>query len=154
MDEQFPKDDTRFLYRYNIVPAHAKVMVYKLLPVVVSDGAHLKNGHKGTMFGTWGIDSNNQIACLCLSVYFDNECTSTWKRHLNAVKKHLPEINSQNFCMISGNYCYAYPLLFFICVIINLHDAMFLQQMKIKVSKRRLVKYFLRLFFVIQAQEW
>ena len=106
LDDDFPDAETKFLYGYNFIPSYARTMIHKLLPVIVSDGAHLKNEPNGTMFGTWGLDSNNHVICLCLSVYFDNECTSTWKYHLNAVKKHFPMINSKKFCMISGMLLY------------------------------------------------
>ena len=69
-------DDTKFLYRYDIVFKHAKPIATLLKTVFSADAAHLRGDHPGTTFGTWGQDANNHILCFCFSVYFDNDIYS------------------------------------------------------------------------------
>ena len=101
LDKDFPDEDTKFIYGYDLVTASGIKLAPKLLEVKSSDAAHLRGPYPGTVFGTWGTDSNFHIVCLSLSVYYDNECKETWTRHLTNLRNEIPCIDNNKSIIIA-----------------------------------------------------
>jgi hypothetical protein len=87
-------DDDKILYGWDFAPSWAKLIFPNLRPLFYSDGAHMKTALNGTLFSLWGIDANDQIVLLAISLYYDNEGEDTWNKFLSFVKNVYPEINS------------------------------------------------------------
>ena len=79
--------ETKFLYGFTLRFKHTKELIGQLKTVFASDAAHMKGVLGGTAFGTWGQDANQNIVCVALSVFFDNEGFDTWLLHLSTVKE-------------------------------------------------------------------
>ena len=97
-------ENDKILYGYTFVPEHGKRMIQTLKTVYASDGAHMKwpGDWKGTVFGTWGQDANNQMVLVGVTVLFDNESSDTWEIHLLEMKNEYGDhINSKNNYMIA-----------------------------------------------------
>ena len=94
--------NTKFLYGFTLRLKHTTELVSKLKTVFASDAAHMKGTLGGTAFGTWGLDANQNIVCVALSVFFDNEGFDSWSLHLSTVKECFPELDSDNNVFIAG----------------------------------------------------
>eukprot|EP00978_Attheya_sp_CCMP212_P047762 scaffold426750_cov71-Attheya_sp.AAC.1 len=106
------RHDDKILYGWDFSPRWAKLIFPKLRKLYYADGAHMKTALHGTLFGLWGIDANDQLVCLALSLYYDNEGEDTWNRFLRFVKNVYPQFdNSEATIIADGEKGFAKMLL-------------------------------------------
>ena len=66
-----------------------------------TDGANLWTALNGTLFGFWGIDTNDQMIRLAITLYYDTEYYNTWTRFMIFVKNIIKEIYDSRTYIIS-----------------------------------------------------
>lgn len=101
-------DDTKFLYAVKFSPSYAGALAAKLRGVRSFDAYHMKTSLGGTAFATWGVTANNNIVCLGLTWYADNECHPCWAGHIETVKQRCPAIDSHgHYNIVDGDKGYS-----------------------------------------------
>lgn len=93
--------DAKVLYGYDYLPGYGPHMFPHMKTVFATDGAHMKTELGGTVFSLWGVDANDELVCLALSVYFDNEAERTWGNFLRAIRQHYPGFDTDDLVVIA-----------------------------------------------------
>lgn len=66
------KNDIIF-YGLELSPKCFKIIPPKIRIFYTTDGSHTQTSFHNTLFGVWGIHENNQMVCLEMVLYYDNE---------------------------------------------------------------------------------
>ena len=79
-------------YIWYFSPKCPKRMQQNIRKIHTTDGCHMQTSSHDTIFGFWGIGTNDQVECLEMDLYYEKKSGKNWK-FLSFVKDFFPTKN-------------------------------------------------------------